>query len=145
MTATRMFEPADWMEHGNCRNVTAADLAATGAATAADMFHPTRGTAVAVAICKTYCATCPVVAQCLDMALDDSTLSGVWGNTSGRDRRTMRRRRRGLRPGQRADAAQCGTVGGHSAHKRRGEAPCRPCTDARNAYSNAYAAQRRAS
>lgn len=37
------------------------------------------------------CATCPVRAQCLDYALDDPALTGVWGSTDDTQRRAMRR------------------------------------------------------
>lgn len=38
---------------------------------------------------KSYCATCPVVAQCLAYALAQGITVGVWGNTTARARRDM--------------------------------------------------------
>ena len=38
---------------------------------------------------KSYCATCPVVAECLAYALAQGINVGVWGNTTARARRDM--------------------------------------------------------
>jgi WhiB family redox-sensing transcriptional regulator len=38
------------------------------------------------------CARCPVRTQCLEYALEDPTLSGVWGGTSVRLRHRLRKR-----------------------------------------------------
>jgi len=40
---------------------------------------------------KAICAGCPVSADCLEYALADPGLRGVWGGTSERTRQTMRR------------------------------------------------------
>jgi len=37
------------------------------------------------------CVPCPIRAECLDFALADGCLVGVWGGTSARERKTMRR------------------------------------------------------
>lgn len=42
---------------------------------------------------KGVCAGCPVRRECLDHALSDPTLDGVWGGTTERERRTLRARR----------------------------------------------------
>ena len=39
---------------------------------------------------KNLCATCPVVAPCLDHALADPSLQGVWGGTTEADRDRIR-------------------------------------------------------
>jgi WhiB family redox-sensing transcriptional regulator len=39
------------------------------------------------------CAACPVVRECLDYALADPTLQGIWGGTSEEQRDQLRRRR----------------------------------------------------
>jgi WhiB family redox-sensing transcriptional regulator len=36
------------------------------------------------------CARCPVKVECLDYALGDPSLKGVWGGTSGRERVRLR-------------------------------------------------------
>lgn len=45
----------------------------------------------AVAICD----TCDVRRQCLDMAIDDPSLVGIWGGTTPEQRRRIRRLRHG--------------------------------------------------
>jgi WhiB family redox-sensing transcriptional regulator len=53
-------------------------------------FHPPRGGIPKLA--KQLCAICPVRAQCLAEALTDPDLAdGIWGGTTPRQRRTMRR------------------------------------------------------
>ena len=47
---------------------------------------------------KAVCRTCPVIADCLRVALADPTLVGVWGGTSETQRVEMRRMRGGRRP-----------------------------------------------
>ena len=39
------------------------------------------------------CATCPVRRECLDFALADGSLTGLWGGTTDTERRQIRRRR----------------------------------------------------
>lgn len=40
---------------------------------------------------KALCATCPVQAECLTAALDQDEQYGVWGGTTPRDRRKLRK------------------------------------------------------
>ena len=39
------------------------------------------------------CETCPVRRACLDFALADESLTGLWGGTTDMERRLIRRRR----------------------------------------------------
>jgi hypothetical protein len=39
---------------------------------------------------KAICATCPYKMQCLEYALKDPSLQGIWGGTTERTRRTIR-------------------------------------------------------
>lgn len=57
-----------------------------------NVFFPERGqpTRPAVAICRTYA----VRPECLEFAMADSSLTGIWGGTSERQRRQMRRQAR---------------------------------------------------
>lgn len=57
-----------------------------------DAMFPGLGQATAPA--KGLCAVCPVVGECLDAALDNNERHGIWGGTSARERRTLRRQRR---------------------------------------------------
>jgi len=43
------------------------------------------------AAARAVCATCAVSEACLDYALSDPDLTGVWGGTSGRQRQKMRK------------------------------------------------------
>ena len=38
------------------------------------------------------CDTCPVRRECLEFALADESLTGLWGGTTDMERRLMRRR-----------------------------------------------------
>ena len=52
-----------------------------------DLFFPPRGQSTAAA--KALCATCPVVAECQDYALETDAEAGIWG---GMGARALRRR-----------------------------------------------------
>ena len=39
---------------------------------------------------RSICSTCPVTVECLDYALADIDITGIWGGTTGRERRQMR-------------------------------------------------------
>ena len=69
-----------WMIEGNCRAHPPA------------VFFPSEGVGTTRAC--TICATCPVVAPCLEYALTHRLEHGVWGGTSERERRRILRRRR---------------------------------------------------
>lgn len=47
-----------------------------------------------VAQAKLVCRACPVRLACLDYALDNNEISGVYGGTTGKERRGLRKRRR---------------------------------------------------
>ncbi len=47
---------------------------------------------------KAVCAPCPVQAQCLDYALGNSIMHGIWGGLN-QEERARERRRRAHRPG----------------------------------------------
>ena len=70
-------ESPDWVEHAECR----------GAPT--EVFYPERGESIAEA--RAICAACPVSVECLAYALDHREKLGVWGGTSERERRSLRR------------------------------------------------------
>lgn len=41
---------------------------------------------------KAVCATCPVVANCLEWAMSQTSVQGIWGGTDEDQRKTLRRR-----------------------------------------------------
>lgn len=57
-----------------------------------DIFFPFTGESDAEA--RAVCATCVVTAECLEHALTAAEYVGIWGGTSERQRRIMRRQRR---------------------------------------------------
>lgn len=57
-----------------------------------DLFFPQRGDLTEYA--KEICRGCVVRAQCLEYALENFEMFGIWGGTSERQRRRMRRARR---------------------------------------------------
>jgi WhiB family redox-sensing transcriptional regulator len=56
-----------------------------------EMFFPSRGGPTKDA--KRVCGMCPVRAQCLEWALEDPDLDGIWGGTSYRERQALRKTR----------------------------------------------------
>ena len=61
-----------------------------------DLFFPIGSTGDAVpqiAAAKPICAACPVLAQCLDFALEARQDYGVWGGLTEDERRSLRRSR----------------------------------------------------
>ena len=91
----------------------------------ADLFHPDRGVSTAEA--KAVCMSCAVRAECLEFALQNVEKFGVWGGTSERERRRLRRER-GI--SETRPRPPCGTTAGYSAHQRYREDACQACKDA---------------
>lgn len=57
-----------------------------------DHFYPRRGEDLHIP--RSICARCPITDECLEFALDAGEHFGVWGGTSERERRQIRRQRR---------------------------------------------------
>lgn len=68
----------EWMSRGNCRGLDPS------------IFISERG--VDSTSAKKVCVGCPVTDECLEYALEENE-DGVWGATSERDRRKIRRER----------------------------------------------------
>ena len=78
------------------------------------------------------CGTCPHVAPCLQFALDEHLVGGVYG---GHGPLTRSRIARGLPPkAEKVTVAACGTFGGYRRHIQRAEPTCDPCRLAWNDY-----------
>ena len=54
-----------------------------------DAFVPRHGSTAGAA--RAVCRQCPVAEECLAYALDEPELLGVWGGTTERERRAIRR------------------------------------------------------
>lgn len=95
-----------------------------------------------IARAKAVCATCVVAAECLQMAVDEVILHGVFGGLSPKERRPGRLRasRGGGRP---REDIPCGTDAGYRAHLRRGTDPCPECRAAHSTYVLANDRRRR--
>lgn len=79
----RILEPVPWMADANCRGMDA------------DLFHPDKGQNPNEA--RAVCDGCVVRDECLTWALDNQTGHndyGVWGGTTPRERRRIRKARR---------------------------------------------------
>ena len=122
---------ADWRTRAACRGMDT------------DMFFPERGDGAAVDAAKAVCGACPVAADCLDEAInlpDGWGAFGIWGGTSGRQRRILLRTDPQLRR-ERPVVIDHGTYGGYYQHRRQDEQPCDAC---RWAHNEVHAARKRA-
>lgn len=68
---------ADWIEQANCRGVDP------------ELFFPARGESVKKA--RAVCKGCVVRGKCLDYALVHGEKYGIWGGTTEKERRRLRR------------------------------------------------------
>lgn len=68
----------EWMDDGACRGSDP------------DVFFPPKGHAGAAGEARQICATCKVIDECRDYALEHGLKYGVWGGTSVRERRRIR-------------------------------------------------------
>ena len=55
-----------------------------------DLFFPKANSGSAIYAAKRVCADCPVATACLEEALPDAELQGVWGGLSWMERRKLR-------------------------------------------------------
>jgi WhiB family redox-sensing transcriptional regulator len=73
----------EWMARAACRDEDSA------------LFFPSLGGNPVKA--RVICSICPVREECLDYALPQADLSGIWGGTSAKQRQKLRTERRKLR------------------------------------------------
>lgn len=78
LTATLAAGDRPWVAHAACRGADP------------NLFFPERGAPVGPA--KAICRACPVRVECLTWALDNNETEGIWGGSSGKDRRRRDRR-----------------------------------------------------
>jgi WhiB family redox-sensing transcriptional regulator len=72
-----MLSRPNWQLEGSCRYADP------------NLFFPVRGASILPAVA--ICSSCNVRPECLRYGLADSTLTGVWGGTSERGRKLIRR------------------------------------------------------
>src|SRR5690348_16458568 len=70
----------EWLDDANCKGMDPA------------IFFPDPWAGQSVAPAKAICAECVVRSECLDWALGHEENDGVWGGTSQRERRRIKRR-----------------------------------------------------
>jgi hypothetical protein len=74
------FDRDGWREHANCKGIQTT------------LFYPEQGCSVhEVNAAKAVCRACPVVGPCLEYAIANCEMVGIWGGTSERERRAIRR------------------------------------------------------
>ncbi len=76
---TRLLQPVEWQSNARCAEVDP------------EIFFPERGGSSKAA--RAVCAQCSVRAQCLEYALNNKEQFGIWGGTSERERRRIRKER----------------------------------------------------
>jgi len=109
-------ETPAWMEQARCRGCSPS------------LFFPTRGEGTENDAAKRVCAQCPVIDECLEYALVNQEKVGVWGGTSEKQRRKIRRAR-GISNARRP-VAVCGTESKYSLGCR-----CEDCAEAHRKYN----------
>jgi WhiB family redox-sensing transcriptional regulator len=75
----KLLQPVEWQAHARCAEVDP------------EIFFPERGGSSKAA--RAVCAQCTVREKCLDYALNNKEQFGIWGGTSERERRKLRRER----------------------------------------------------
>ncbi|HVF54052.1 MAG TPA: WhiB family transcriptional regulator [Actinomycetota bacterium] len=76
---TKLLQPVEWQTHARCAEVEP------------EIFFPERGGSSKAA--RSVCNNCAVSAQCLEYALNNKEQFGIWGGTSERERRRLRKER----------------------------------------------------
>ena len=73
-------KPGPWVEEASCRGIDG------------DMFYPELYTNEIVAAAKRVCSLCPVKDECLEHAMVNREIFGIWGGTTELERNRMWRR-----------------------------------------------------
>ena len=75
----KLLQPVDWQTNARCHEVDP------------EIFFPERGGSSKAA--RQVCSKCDVRSQCLEYALNNKEQFGIWGGTSERERRRLRKER----------------------------------------------------
>jgi len=102
-----------------------------------DWFFAAKGDHASMSKALAVCAVCPVREQCLQFALSDPESIGVWGGTSAKQRRTMRRES-GMSRARGPEPFPCGTRAAAIRHRKLHEAVCEECRAAERDYNRAH-------
>lgn len=101
-----------------------------------EWFFAPKGDHASMAKALAVCAACPVREECLQFALEHSEIIGVWGGTSAKQRRTMRREL-GMTTKRGPDPLPCGTRAAALRHRKMHEPVCDECREAERIYNHA--------
>ncbi|MFN2594935.1 MAG: WhiB family transcriptional regulator [Actinomycetota bacterium] len=77
----KLLQPVEWQANARCTDVSVDP----------EIFFPERGGSSKAA--RAVCKDCKVQGQCLDYALNNKEQFGIWGGTSERERRRLRKER----------------------------------------------------
>ncbi|QCB93322.1 WhiB family transcriptional regulator [Cellulomonas shaoxiangyii] len=112
-----------------------------------DYWYPEKGDRASADYARKVCGTCPLIATCLEYALDNNEPHGIWGGLTPKQRQRL-----GGAPVSDMDESDDeldapaprghGTVGAYNMHRRRGENACHWCKQAQAAYSREYRARK---
>ena len=114
---SEFFAP-DWASDAVCKDLDEEEIDA--------YFFPQRGGSSKAG--RALCARCPVASECLELALSNGEQFGIWGGTSERERRVLRRERETPRKRKRRPPKLChcgvraiahGLCSAHYARERR--------------------------
>lgn len=75
----KLLQPVEWQTHARCAEVDP------------EIFFPERGGSSKAA--RAVCDKCTVKSECLEYALNNKEQFGIWGGTSERERRRLRKER----------------------------------------------------
>lgn len=75
----KVLQPTEWQSQGPCNNADP------------EIFFPERGASSKAA--RAVCGQCEVRMECLEYALNNKEQFGIWGGTSERERRRLRKER----------------------------------------------------
>jgi WhiB family redox-sensing transcriptional regulator len=76
---TKLLQPVEWQSNARCHEADP------------EIFFPERGGSSKLA--RAVCSKCEVKTKCLEYALNNKEQFGIWGGTSERERRKLRRER----------------------------------------------------
>lgn len=125
----------NWTDQANCKGMDP------------ELFLPERGDNHTANQAKAICEGCPIKDDCLDYAVFHNCI-GIWGGTSGRERRKMvskhPRTINHYRLAPPRDDIKHGTYNGYAQHLRRRIEPCEACSKAATEYRRQKRQQRNA-
>jgi hypothetical protein len=102
-----------WQTHANCHGRPDVE------------FFPPPNAGISAEV-RRVCGSCPVRRDCLNFALKYGEWHGIWGGLTEKERRELAKKIVHNR-------APCGTPAAFQRHIRKGEEPCTPCREAKNA------------